>query len=217
MSVAPVAPPTIPPTPRYALGLPAGSVRALHTLLIVGLVCALLLIPGREGRPTPIRPYLIYLLLLAIGHFFAAHGNTIARADAIAPPPLHLPAGLVRALIMLALVATVIYKLLTDYNGLVSQLEASVQLFRDEAYLYLPFIILAGFFVGVVFRWVTRGDRTYWGQDLQAWVSLVSVLLLAVDALIRLVVETSLPANLDLPTWESILAGVVAFYFGERS
>jgi hypothetical protein len=211
--------PTLPPLPRYALGLPAGSVRALHTLLIVGLVCALLLIPGREGRPVPIRPYLVYMLFLAIGHFFAAHGSTVPRAEAVVPKPLHLPAGLVRGLVILALAATVVYKLLADPAGLQAQYEASVRLFTNEDYLYLPLIILAGFFLGVIFRWVTGGERTYWGQDLQAWVSLVSVLLLAIDALIRLVVEPSLslPAGLHLPTWESILAGIVAFYFGERS
>ena len=205
------------PSPRYALGLPAGSVRALHTLLIVGIVCALILIPGREGRPTPIPPYLIYLLFLAIGHFFAAHGNSIARASSGYAPPLHLPGGVVRGLVLLLLVATLAYKLVTDPDGLAAQFTASVDLLKAPDYLWLPVIVLAGFFVGVVFRMVTGGERTYWGQDLQAWVSLVSALLLGVAALIHLVIEPTLPEGLHLPLWESFLAGVVAFYFGERS
>jgi hypothetical protein len=207
--------PAVPRSPRYALGLPAGSVRALHTLLIVGLVCALILIPGREGQPAPIRPYLIYLLFLAIGNFFAAHGNSIARAGSGFAPPLHLPSGIVRGLVLLALVGTVAYKLATDPDGLAAQFRVSVALLQQEP--YLPVIILAGFFLGVLSRWVLGGQRSYWGQDLQAWVSLVSALLLAVDALIRLVIEPTLPEWLALPTWEGILGGAVAFYFGERS
>jgi hypothetical protein len=211
-----VVPPSAPlPAPRYALGLPAGSVRALHTLLIVGIVCALILIPGREGRPAPIRPYLVYLLFLVIGNFFAAHGNSIARGGSGYAPPLHLPSGFVRALLLVILIATIAYKLVTDHDGLVEQLQASAALLPSQP--YLPLIILAGFFVGVLVRFVLGGERTYWGQDIQAWVSLVSALLLGIDALIRLAIVPTLPADLDLPTWEAFLAAVVAFYFGERS
>ena len=215
MSVAPAQPPVPLPTPRYALGLPAGSVRGLHTMLVVGIVCALILLPGREGRPTPIRPYLTYLLFLVIGNFFAAHGNSIARAGSGYASPLHLPAGFVRGLCLLALVATVVYKLVVDPDGLAAQFQASVAQLAEQP--ELPLIILAGFFLGVIFRWVVGGDRTYWGQDLQAWVSLVSALVLAADALIRLVIAPTLLDEFKAPTWEPFVAAVVAFYFGERS
>ena len=35
--------------------------------------------------------------------------------------------------------------------------------------------------------------------------------------IIKLVIDPSLSTRLDLPFWETILAGVIAFYFGERS
>jgi hypothetical protein len=213
MSVLPISPPS--PPRRHALGLPAGSVRALHTMIIVGVVCALMLIPGRNGTPDPIRPYLIYLLFLAVGHFFAAHGNTIAPVDSDHPSPLHLPAGFVRVLIVLVLVGTVGWKLITDRAGLGAQIEASIALLQSEP--YLPIIILAGFFLGVMFRWVTRGERSYWAQDFQAWTSLIAGLLLGVAAMIHLVIESNLPERLHLPEWEGFVAAVVAFYFGERS
>jgi hypothetical protein len=216
--------PALPPSPRYALGLPAGSVRALHTLLIVGMVCAMLLIPGRGGQYRAIPPYLVYLLFLAIGNFFAAHGNSIARAGSGYPPPLHMPSGIVRGLVLLGLVATVSYRLVTDPDGLGNQMQATMRGLSDTDFLYLPLTVLVGFFLGVLFRWVIGSERSYWGQDLQAWVSLVSALLLGIAALIHLVVEPTLePAaggqteNLHLPLWECFLAGVVAFYFGERS
>jgi hypothetical protein len=200
---------------RHALGLPAGSVRAMLTLIIVGIVCALLLMPGRGGQPNPIRPYLVYLLFLSLGHFFAAHGNTIAERGQDHPSPLHLPPGFIRVLIVAALAATIGWKLATDRDGLLAQITVSVALLQQEP--YLPIIILAGFFVGVVFRWITGGERSYWAQDVQAWFSLIATLVLAVAALIHLVVQPSLEEELHLPTWDGIVAAVVAFYFGERS
>jgi hypothetical protein len=204
-----------PPPPRHALGLPAGSIRALLTLIIVGIVCALLLMPGREGQPIPIQPYLIYLLFLSLGHFFAAHGSTIAPAGAGQPSPLHLPAGFIRLLIVVVLVATVGWKLATARDALLAQIAASVALLPEEP--YMPIVILAGFFVGVVFRWITGGDRSYWAQDVQAWFALIAILVLAVAALIHLVINPSLEADLHLPDWDGFVAAVVAFYFGERS
>jgi hypothetical protein len=201
------------PTPvtRHALGLPAGSVRAIHTLLIVGLVCAFLLMPAHE----PIPPYLQYLLFLVVAHFYAAHGNSIARGAEGRASPLHLPAGCVRLVIFLGLVATIAYRLVTDAAGLADQLKRSV--YQLELEPLLPVIILAGFFLGVLFRWITGGAKAYWAQDLQAWFSLVSALLLGVAALIHLVIDPSLEEPLKLPNWEAFLAAVVAFYFGERS
>src|SRR5690348_6290574 len=100
----------IPAGKRHALRLPAGSVRAIHVLGIVGLVCAILLIPGNKTIP----PYLIYLLFLMLGHFFASHGVTIARRDDAAPSPLYLPGGMVRFLILAALIGCIGWKLYSE-------------------------------------------------------------------------------------------------------
>jgi len=54
-------------------------------------------------------------------------------------------------------------------------------------------------------------------QDLEAWVSLIALLGIVSAGLIHLVVSPSLEESLYLPTWESFVGGVVAFYFGERS
>jgi hypothetical protein len=199
---------------RHALGLPAGSVRALHTLLIVGLITALLLM-SHGDQVLPIPAYLQYLLFLAIANFYAAHGHSIARGGEPRPSPLHLPAGFVRLLIFLVLVGVVVFKVITDQAGLQAQLNASMA--ELPKYPWMPLIILAGFFLGVVFRWITGGERAFWAQDLQAWFTLVSALLLGGAVLIHLVINPSLETPLQLPGWESFLAAVVAFYFGERS
>jgi hypothetical protein len=217
MSVASVSPPAR--ARRHALGLPAGSVRALHTLIIVGLFCGLVWMSPHNGRAIPIPPYLLCLLFLALGSFFAAHGNTIAPAGLQAPSPLHLPSGFVRLLILVGLLGTLIAKLVTRPNDLVAQISASVDLVKQEADLMAVIlaVILGGFFLGVIFRWLTRGERSPWAQDFQAWVSLIAALGLGVAALIHLVIEPSMETRLNIPDWEGFLGGFVAFYFGERS
>jgi hypothetical protein len=206
------APPTAPMV-RHALGLPAGSVRALLTLIIVGLVCALMLMSRGTERVIPIPAYLFYLLFLALGHYFAA------RRGEIRPPgesnPLHLPKGCVRLLIVAALGATVTYKVMTDREGLEEQFRQSVVAIQYQP--MLPVIVLAGFIVGVVIGAVVGQRRAGWAQDLQAWFSLIAVTMMCVAVLIHLVIDPPLAQRWEMPHWEGFLTAVVSFYFGERS
>src|SRR5262245_13818143 len=86
--------PAAPVVSRHAFGWPPGSIRAVLTLLVVGLVCALVLTPPQRNEPTPIPAYLLYLLFLILGHYFAARGSSPGEQGHAAP--LWLPAGTVR-------------------------------------------------------------------------------------------------------------------------
>lgn len=202
---------SVPASPRrHALGLPAGSVRAMHVIMVVLLLCASMLVPTRTPQPIP--PYLIYLAFIVLGHFFAAHGVTIGGDK----HPLYLPPGLVRFLIVVALGGTIGYKLFTDEAGLYQQFELSL----DEMKLqpFLPLAVLGGFLLGVIVRAILgREHQADAIKDLEAWVSILALVGLGVAAIMHLVVAPNLEKTLSLPTWEMILAGVVAFYFGERS
>src|SRR5437899_301948 len=116
---------TVPIPARHALGWPPGSVRALLALMVVGLVCALMLIP-RE-TPTPIPAFLLYLLFLILGHYFAARGGSRGQSSAWSQQPLNLPRGCVRLLLLLSLSATCIYRYWTDEAGFQDQWLASVE------------------------------------------------------------------------------------------
>jgi hypothetical protein len=154
--------------------MPPGSVRALLALMVVGLVCALMLI--HSDPPPPIPAYLIYLMFLILGHYFAARGGSPGGGDTDAwhRQPLYLP--------------------------------------------MLPVVILGGFFAGALVRMVIGRQPPAWYQDLEAWLSLISVLLMSVATLIHLVINPSLQTPImSLPVWECILSAVVAFYFGARS
>ena len=214
MSTASPAPAVTPyATQRHALGLPAGSVRAAHVLAITGVVCALLLIPARDYVGLP--PYLVYLVFLMVGHYFAAHGVTIATREERTASPLHLPGGVVRALVIAALALTIGWKCYSDPAGLKVQFEKSLDLLRAEP--TIPLVVLAGFFLGALVRLlIGRTPRAAW-QDFEAWVSLIALLGIGAAAVIHLVIVPTLESDLYLPNWEAALGGIVAFYFGERS
>jgi hypothetical protein len=197
---------------RHALKLPAGSVRAIHVLGIVGVVCAIILIPGEHTIP----PYLIYLLFLMLGHYFAAHGVSIATRDDAAPSPLYLPGGTVRFLVVLALIGCVGWRLYQDQEGFIRMFAASLEKLKNEP--FLPLVILGGFLAGVIVRSViVRIGQSAAFQDFEAWISLIALIMIVVAAMIHLVVSPSLEEKLYVPMWESFVGGVVAFYFGERS
>jgi hypothetical protein len=205
----------IPAPTRHALGWPPGSIRALLALMVVGLVCALMLIPQQEGKPIAIPAYLVYLLFLVLGHYFAARGSTRGQSRVWRLQPLWLPRGCVRMLLLTALTATCIYRYSTDPGGFQAQWLASVESLREVP--LLPVVVLMGFFLGALLRMVIGENHPAWLQDMEAWLSLIAVLLMAVATMIHLVINPSLTENLNPSVWESILSGVVAFYFGERS
>lgn len=203
------------PAKRHALGLPAGSVRAAHVLGVVGLICAIMLVPTR-GEVAAIPPYLIYLLFMMLGHYFAAHGVSIATRDDPAPSPLYLPGGVVRVLIILALGGCIGWKLYQDEPGLVRQFDASLTALREQP--YLPLVILGGFILGVMVRAIVgRNNPSAALQDVEAWISLIALIGLVFAGLMHLVIIPSLEEFKIDPTWEGYLGGIIAFYFGERS
>jgi hypothetical protein len=204
------------PIRRHALGLPAGSVRAAHVLGIVALICAIILIPPRAPNVATIPPYLIYLLFIMLGHYFASHGVTIATRDDPAPSPLFLPGGLVRFLIILALCGTVGWKLYSDELGFEEQFKKSVKALENDP--FLPLIILGAFFGGVIVRWVVgRINPPAALQDFEAWLSLMALVVLFIAGIIHLGVNLSIPEIPDWPVWEACVGAIIAFYFGERT
>jgi hypothetical protein len=208
--------PTLPP-PRHAFGWPPGSIRAILVLIVVALVCALMLITrNQKGDIIAIPPYLLYLLFMAVGYYFAARGHT-RQLHKDVPPPLWLPAGSIRLIIMAALIATVAWKLVNDQEGLIAQLTRSTEQIRDQP--LLPLVLLAGFFAGVVARVLIIGkhERSPWAQDLEAWVALIGVVLMGVAAIIHLVIDPTLETPLHLSQYQGFLGAVVTLYFGLRS
>jgi hypothetical protein len=198
------------PVPRHPLGLPQGSVRAVLSLTIVGLFWLLLLLPADNDVQIPL--YLYFLLGLVL-LFFASHGRSIASPEASPRSPLGLPRGSIRGIILLGTVAVVAWCIHTDRNLLIERLTPNPQ--QLQQWPYLLGSLLGGFFLGWIIR-LGPWKGLYWFQDIQAWSSLIAIVLMAAEIVIRLFIRPNMDQEIDLPLFEKILVAIVAFYFGVR-
>ena len=200
----------------HALGLPSGSIRALLAILVFATVWTLLLIRPSEEVPH----YLADLLFIIMGHYFAARRRVAEEPDQ-GPPPLFLPRGSVRILLIAGSIAVA---------ALLFQRGQLTALDRNPGVVAL--LLVGGFLLGVAMNtvmtwWHERGHRPpRFVEDLRALVSLTAGGLLAFLVLNHVLVVIP-PATIDsqLSTWfhlghlrpEQVLAAVVGFYFGSRS
>ena len=82
----------------HALGLPAGSVRALLAVLVFATVWGMQLVRPSQEVPD----YLSDLMFVIMGHYFATRKRNAAvevPGDEPGPPPLFLPSGSIRLLL----------------------------------------------------------------------------------------------------------------------
>jgi hypothetical protein len=197
------------------MGLPSGSIRAILAIAIFATTWALLVL-----RPTlDIPDYLRDLLFIIMGHYFAAR-HRAATGPPAGPPPLYLPNGSVRALLVVgcAAVAVVLFR-----RGQLTDLTTNPGVVT---------LLMVGGFLGVVFNaiyswWKERGlQPSRIVEDLRAWISVI-----AAGLLVALVVNRYFPfipkeqltalaaARPKLGPYgpEHLLSAVVGFYFGSRS
>ncbi len=199
------------PERRHALGMPAGSVRALLGLGVLGLLWVMAL-----HNPDVLPPSFIYLMLLKLvilTHYFAAHGKSVGP-QVSKRHALGLPRGSIRML------------LLSGFMGLVAFLwyhSPKLELPGDTKRLYtLVGLLMGGFLVGYVVTGIFKlptGQVPAWLQDVQAWLALLAVIGLGVIVMIVTVINPSLSENepVAVDTIETGLAALIGFYFGARS
>lgn len=191
---------------RHPLGLPAGSIRAI---LVIGIVGGFLLcISGPQFIQVPLY---LYFLLFGVFLFFASHGRTIAAGG---HSPLFLPAGTLRFLIIGSIIGIVAWQYWKDPQELVKRLQP-----KDvEQIAWADFIAATagGFFMGwLISRGPWRNAPAF--QDLLAWVALIAFLLMLIEALWKGFIDPNGVRIEHRVVWESILLAVVSFYFGSRS
>jgi hypothetical protein len=214
---------TAPPSPaRQALGLPAGSVRAMLALSVLGLSWLMAARGGLEhlpdGQPVLIPRTLVYLqyvMVLILAHYFAAHGKTIGRA-ATGGSALGLPGGTIRLL------------LIVGYAGL-----AAFMFYHKDSLRYedsdqgppivLLSLLIGGFLLGLfltpIMTTLGGGVIPFWYQDVQAWLALLAMGGLVILALVHGFINPTLTTvgPIDTSKLEIFLAAVIGFYFGARS
>jgi hypothetical protein len=183
--------------------------------MIVGLIWALMLLPEEKDVKIPL--YLYYLMFLILGHFFAAHGHSIAGPTSGSASPLYLPRGTLRALLILGFIAVVGYHYYVHGN-IEDILKVREPLLQQP---FLPLVILGGFFAGVLVGRLFSGrlGGAPWSQDILAWVALLATLGLGAEVIILLIINPSVAVEnrLYMDKWHLVLSGITSFYFGARS
>jgi hypothetical protein len=200
----------------HALGLPAGSIRALLAILFFGTAWALLLVRPSEDVPDYIRG----VLFIVMGHYFAAR-HRASEAPEPGPAPLFLPRGSVRFLLIAGSIAVAV---ILFRQGRLTSLEQNPGV--------VTLLLVGGFLLGVATNavmswWKDRGHRTpRIVEDVRALISLAAAGLLVVLVLNRVQllapssrIDQFIPAGVHLGHFglEQILAAIVGFYFGSRS
>jgi hypothetical protein len=196
------SPKTWPP-----LGLPTGSVRALLTLIVVGVVVTKF---ARNGTPDLLW---IETLLIAMAHYFTSR-RFVALPPAVMQrleqegviekerQPLYLPRNSIRTIIVGAFVGLAIY------------LYREKRLFEPSAIamLSMVFAYLLGAIVGSISNWFKKRRSQpitgSWG-DIKALIVLGAILVAAIPEVFDIGMQ--LP-----PVGNRIALGLALFYFGSR-
>jgi hypothetical protein len=210
--------PAIPKRSRQALGLPAGSVRAILSLSILGLSWLLVLFAPKgtgDVRQVPMEfIYLQLLMILILGHYFTARITPPAEGESSA---LGLPRGTVRFLIVLAY-GGLAYYLYHQSRELTYDFRMTGNQILFVGLMFLGFIL--GHYFTLITLWFIRPSRDIpgWVLDIQAWFAIIAMGGLLVVLLITLVINPGVAADqkIDTSNFEAGLAAVVGFYFGAR-
>ena len=201
----------------HAFGLPSGSIRAILGMIIFGSIWIWIVrFPGLE-----VPDYLQNLMFIILGHYFASRANPHPDLEA-GPPPLFLPHGTIRFLILAGFIAVPI---LLHRRGelVVRHPNGDPQLQKGFVTLFL----VGGFLLGVVIQkiqsWFSDGKLpSRRVEDIRALFSLTAALLF-----VLLLFNIVVPGDFEwLKKLESlagkngikgILVAFIGFYFGSKS
>ena len=196
-----------PPETRHPLGLPAGSVRAVLTLLIVTVVIT------QVVRGHQVETLWTETLLIALAHYFTSRRfinlapDVMRRLEAegyveTELHPLYLPRHSIRTIVCLAFV------------GLTAYLYREHRLldFRAISILGVVFAYLLGIVARALRMWATKGRHTPTVRGWENFKAVGALLLLTYAAGATLLDR---PEFLP-PMLRNTTLGLVLFYFGSR-
>jgi hypothetical protein len=196
--------------PRPPLGLPPGSIRGLLSLQITIIFWILLLAPNETAVPIPLN---LYFLLAMVMIFFVSHGKSIARKADPTPSPLWLPGGTLRFVILAGTAAVIAYVAVKHPDRLERLTPNPDQLPNWKYYLAASGL---GFVLGYGTRMLPF-RHAWMFQAFQAWIAIIAMAILFLHMVFEVIINFSLPNAIDPVAWNTIVTGVVAFYFGSRS
>lgn len=196
---------TNPPAWRVhnAYGLPSGSIRALLALLIFGAIWVALV----QHPELEVPNYLQNLMFIILGHYFAT--RAIVSHSGSSPPPLYLPRGSVRWIVVVGfLTVAVLFTLQRQWMAANGSIQPAG----------MTLVLVGGFMLGVLrSKLIRRSFRLL--EDVRATISLGAgvLLILLMFGLVTLPEPTGYVRMVAKFGYEELLAGLVGFYFGSKS
>jgi hypothetical protein len=204
----PAAPIRVPP--RHALGLPAGSVRAILALAVLGSLVLIVLFHRQDVKGVDsLYVYLWGALFLIMANYFTMRTHWSGEG----PQPLGLPRGAVRFFLVAGLAALVIW--LWQTNSLFD----NTPRLPSGIFILVPGGFLLGWFVGRIAHALFQDNVPPWYQDIQAWVAIVAMGILIIVMLLVMFINPGMSPEkqIDTTTWDGVLVAIVSFYFGART
>lgn len=194
--------------PRHPFGLPLGSVRGFMSLAICGFFWVVLLFPG---EPAAVKPPLGHFFLLALVMMAFSSTPTVsldAEVGSVLPWTLRL-IFVGGSVAVLALVAVQFPERLQP------RLTPDPDEFR-RWWIPLLACTAGGFAVGLVARFLF-GRSSPLFRTIRSWLSVVGLVMLALEIGFVLINATSQAPADFLQYWDAVELGVVAAYFGTRA
>jgi hypothetical protein len=198
------------PAIRHPLGLPRGSIRGIMALMITLLFWLMIALPDSYKFPIPLSHYFLLALVML---FFVGHRLPEERSrDDRNEFPFYIT--VLRILIVIGTGLVIGYHYVNNEERLLARLTPSEDQVKMWPYYFM--VTLVGFSLGYAFK-VVPGKNSWVIQSFQAWICILAVFSLAAEILIQVFINPSLAEKVDLNTWQQIVLGLVAFYFGSRS
>jgi hypothetical protein len=193
--------------PRHPFGLPLGSVRGFMALLICAFFWMVLLWPDDVAKPLLGHFFLLALVLMA----FASSPSPRADGEGSAFLP-----WLLRVLFVGGSVAVVLLVLFTHPDRLKDRLTPGHNEFQEW---WGPFLatMAVGFAAGLFLRFVLGREHPLF-QTLRAWLSVVGLLMLAMELALFVVFTTAENKQIEFfYYWQAVELAFVSAYFGTRA
>lgn len=196
---------------QMPLGLPRGTIRGILALTITGLFWILLFLPDEKQIKIPLNLYFMLGLVLL---FFVTHIQPEERRSNRDPEGFPFYISIFRMVIVFGTLAVLAFQFINHRERLIERLTPSAdQLTGWPAYLLA---MVFGFTIGYLFK-ILPGKNNWFVQAFSAWVSIIAMASMVIELMIQAFINPELKSQVDLQAWQTIVTGLVAFYFGSRT
>lgn len=194
-----------PENVRHPYGLPAGTIRAMMSLLICSFFWLLLLLPEDRAFKAPLGHFVLITLV-----FLAFVSHPTRNEGSVLP-------WIMRLLVTGGTIAVMMFVNMQHPDRLSERLTPESA--EMKMWPVLVGVMAAAFAGGILVRKLL-GSTSPLFESLRAWVGVAAMLVLVVETVFQFAIRPTLskpPSPESLKVWEGIIIGFVSAYFGARA